>query len=298
MVKVKPRIFFLGQPSIHWGSEFDPGVQQWLHHIGGEEAYSCLSNMNGSDIEQLIELMARRCYKSYSPGLNPNVKKVRRNSAAYHANILDKEHGSVIANGGMVTYAFEDVSRVFSHEIVRNWVGTERSQESLRYVRLTNLRFWIPPSIASNTEKRKVLPAPWHRGPVTDSNGEKYYSLLSPLDIFEQTIAVCEWAQKALAEYFDIDNIPDFETKKKLTSAFRRVAPIGLATGIGMSFNLRALRWICHQRTSEAAEEEIRLVFGMVARDAMRRWPMIFQDVEEVDTGDGLYWYKAAHPKV
>jgi thymidylate synthase ThyX len=55
-----------------------------------------------------------------------------------------------------------------------------------------------------------------------------------------------------------------------------------------MSFNLRSLRWIIEQRTHESAEEEIRLVFGKVAEDAVVRWPKVFQDFKRVDTKDGL----------
>lgn len=279
---------------MNLGTSDDPGVIQWLEHIGGEEARGCLDmfggHIEGADIEQLIELLARRCYKSYAPGLNPNVTKIRTNSDEYHANIQKSRHGSVVANGGMVTYAMEDVSRVFTHEIVRNWVGNERSQESLRYVRLTDIRFWIPPIIAKETKKIITLTAPG-TSPLTDAQWDASA-------IFKHVVETCEWAQKALADYYDIDNIKDFELKKKLTSAFRRVAPIGLATGIGMSFNLRALRWIIEQRTSRHAEEEIRLVFGMIAEDAMKRWPKIFQDVSKVDTGDGLFEYVPAHSKI
>ncbi len=284
MIPVEPKIFFLAQPELHGGTEDDPGVEQWLRHIGGDAALSCLEHMNGSDLESIIELMARRCYKSFAPGLNPNVTKIRTDSADYLANIAKSRHGSVTAHG-MVTYAFEDVSRVFTHEVVRNWVGNERSQESLRYVRLTDLRFWIPPIIARETEFRDV-------------GGADLEILRTPVEIFMEVIEKCEWAQKALAKYYDIENVKDFETKKKLTSAFRRVAPLGLATGIGISFNLRALRWIIEQRTDPAAEEEIRLVFGMVARDAMKRWPMMFQDFEARDTGDGLVWYVPKYSKI
>jgi thymidylate synthase (FAD) len=121
---------------------------------------------------------------------------------------------------------------------------------------------------------------------------------LSPKDIFEIVIETCEWGQAALATYYDIENVPDFETKKKLTSAFRRIAPLGLATGIGISFNLRSLRWVIEQRTHESAEEEMRLIMGMVAEDAMRRWPMMFQDFKKVDTGDGLYKYVPEFSKI
>jgi thymidylate synthase (FAD) len=90
----------------------------------------------------------------------------------------------------------------------------------------------------------------------------------------------------------------DFEQKKKLTSAFRRVAPEGLATGIVMTFNIRSLRWIIEQRTAPWAEEEIRIVFNIVAKDAMARWPMVFQDFKEVDTEDGLLWYQPGNSKI
>ena len=283
MTPVTPKIFFLGEPS--WNRA---GVEKWLLHIGGQEALSCLEHVDGSDLEKLVELLARRCYKSFAPGLNPNVTKVRTNSDEYHANILKSRHGSVTAHGH-VTYAFEDVSRVFSHEICRNWVGNERSQESLRYVRLTDLRFWIPPIISRETEAREIVAPPWM--PVSTAK-------FTPEGIFNTLINHLEWGQRALAEYYDIDNVKDFERKKKLTSAFRRIAPIGLATGIGISFNLRSLRWVIEQRTDPAAEEEIRLVFGMVAEDAMHRWPSIFQDFEKKDTGDGLFAYVPKYSKI
>lgn len=295
MTSVAPKIFFLAQPSVEWD-----GVKNWLKEIGGNEALTCLDHIDfnfSPDIEGLIELLARRCYKSYAPGLNPNVRKVRTDSSEYIANILKSKHGSVVANGGMVTYAFENVSRVFTHEIVRNVIGTERSQESLRYVRLTDMNFWIPPIIANETEKKYTSSPPTVFSGYSANYTENPIGA-TPVDIFMHVIRTCEWAQKALAEYYDIDNIPDFNKKKLLTSAFRRVAPMGLATGIGMSFNLRALRWIIEQRTSPHAEEEIRIVFGMVAEDAMQRWPLVFQDMKKVDTYDGLFHYVPENSKI
>ncbi len=292
MVPVSPKIFFLGEPQMHTGTPDDPGVVQWLDHIGGAEAVACLEHMEGSDLERLIELLARRCYKSYAPGLNPNVTKIRTDSHDYHENILKSGHGSVTAHGH-ATYALEDVSRVFTHEMVRNTLGNERSQESLRYVRLTDIRFWMPPIIGNETEPKSMV------GPLVSRTDSGIPVLeLTPSRIFEIVIDTCEWAQAALATYYDIDNVKSFERKKKLTSAFRRVAPLGLATGIGLSFEVRSLRWVIEQRTGTGAEEEMRMVFGLVAEDAMRRWPMVYQDFEKVDTGDGLFWYKPKYSKI
>ena len=73
--------------------------------------------------------------------------------------------------------------------------------------------------------------------------------------------------------------------KKKLTSAMRRVAPIGLATSIGFTMNARTLRHLLLMRTARFAEVEIRLVFDQVGQIAREAWPNILADftVAEVD---------------
>lgn len=161
-------------------------------------------------------------------------------------------HGSVLEHSNF-TFAFEFISRVFTHELVRHRAGCAYSQESLRYVRLTELGFWIPPVIEENPEARTI---------------------------FEQTVETLETAQKNLAKIFETELKEDFSKKKAVTSMFRRIAPIGLATGIVATFNARALRHIIAMRTSAAAEEEIRSVFLQVAAVAKKRWPYLVQDME------------------
>lgn len=292
MKLVEPKVFLISEMKYTAN-----GVADWLRYVGGQEAVDCLNHVDGSQLEQLIELLARRCYKSFAPGLNPNVKQIRTDSSLYHKNIMEQKHGSVMAHGHC-TFAFEGVSRVFTHEVVRHAVGNDMSQESLRYVRLDDISFWIPPIIANET--RAVTGYATHDGSDYDDVQRRF----SALDIFTEVIQKCEWAQKKLAELYDIDNIKDFDTKKKLTSAFRRVAPEGLATGIGMTFNIRSLRWIIEQRTAPWAEEEIRIVFGKVAEIAMDQWRMVFQDFERVpdnpDAGSttDLVWYRPKNSKI
>lgn len=273
---VTPKVFFLGEMTFHRSA--DNGVEAWLSHIGGREAVACLDHITGSDLEQLVELLARRCYKSFAPGLNPNVTKIRTESAGYHANIAKQRHGSVTAHGHC-TYAFEDVSRVFTHEVVRNSTGNDISQESLRYVRLDDIGFWIPSIIVNAT--------------VRDSATGQ-----TAMQVMMNGIIDSERRYKQLCTMFDIDNIKDFETKKLLTSAFRRVAPEGLATGIVMTFQIRSLRWIIEQRTSRHSEEEIRIVMNQVAEHAIKQWPYMFQDFQKVDTNDGLFEYVPTYSKI
>ena len=222
------------------------------------------------DGEKLIELAGRRCYKSFDVGLNPNISKIRKDSETYHKNLLESAHGSVLEHLQM-TFAIEGVSRVFTHELVRHRAGCAYSQESLRYVRLNELSFWLPPEIEANPEA---------------------------VELFEETVGMLEDAQTKLADLFKIAEMESFADKKKLTSAFRRIAPIGLATGILFSCNMRTLRWVIQMRTSSAAEVEIRQVFNEIFEMASQKWPFLFQDFEKVSTGDGLYECKPRCSKV
>ena len=241
MIETKPSVYLIAHTTL------TPEYEVWLKEIGGD---TCLSHIDGQDSERLIELAARRCYLSFAPSLNPNVKKVRTSSEDYHRNILSSGHGSVLEHAS-ATFAIEKVSRVFTHEIVRHRVGVAYSQESLRYVRLTELGFSIPDCIKQSDEA---------------------------IELFRETVVYLEEQQYQLAHMFDIDNMNEFSGKKILTSAFRRIAPMGLSTGIVVTANFRALRWLIEHRTSPAAEAEMREVMGMVADICMKEWPMVFGD--------------------
>jgi len=76
------------------------------------------------------------------------------------------------------------------------------------------------------------------------------------------------------------------------------VVPMGLATGITATFNLRSLRWVIQVRTAESAEIEIRKVFCEVFNIARAKWPFLFQDFKTYDTGDTLFEAKPSYQKV
>lgn len=264
---VSPKVYKVAETKM-----IDSEVVAWLTDLGGEE---CLAHITGDDKEKLIELAGRRCYKSFKEGLNPNVTKIRKDSEDYHENVLKSGHGSILEHGS-VSFAFENVSRVFTHEAVRHRAGVAISQESLRYVRLTNMGFWVPE--------------------VFKSQGEEKYQVA--LKLITETVTQLESVQKKLSDLFEIESMTDFNKKKQLTSAFRRLAPDGLATGILLTFNFRALRHVLEMRTGRHAEEELRLAFGQVAEIAIRDYPYIFGDFEKVDTGDGLFEYAPKYHKV
>lgn len=260
MRETEPKVFLVGETRI-----VEEGLSAYLAHLGVES----WTTDAPSDAERLSEVMGRLCYRSFEPGLNPNVTRVREGNARYLANILASRHGSVLEHA-MLNFIFADVSRVFTHELVRHRAGTAISQESLRFVRLEELSAWIPTHIRESEEA---------------------------IELFVRTYEQLEQVQRDMARLFEIDQEKQFDRKKKLTSAFRRLAPDGLATTIGWSCNLRTLRHVLEVRTDPHAEEEIRLVFGKVFEVVRERYPNALGDYT-VENVDGLPWVRTEYRKV
>lgn len=257
---VEPKVFLVGETRI-----IEEGLQAYFDHIGVPNWKTDAH----SDAERLSEVMGRLCYRSFEPGLNPNVTRVRTGNAPYLGNIIEVGHGSVLEHSTM-NFIFSDVSRVVTHELVRHRTGTAISQESLRFVRLDTLSVYTPVCIRESEKGMEIL---------------------------VRTMEMLEQVQKEFAEAYDIANEKNFDVKKKYTSAFRRAAPIGLATTIGWSCNPRTLRFVLEKRTDPHAEEEIRFLFGKVYYVVKDRYPNFFADYE-VEMVDGLPWLKTRYPKV
>lgn len=261
MKKVEPKVFLIGETRI-----IEDGLRAYLAHIGAPEWKSDAA----TDVERIVEVYGRLCYRSWRPGMNPNVTKVRKENKEYLGNILKVRHGSVIEHP-VLNFIFADVSRVFTHELVRHRAGVAISQESLRFVRLDAIPMWLPTVIREDDEA---------------------------MTIFSHAVEELEKIQDVLAKKYKLDDggVP-FHRKKIVTSAMRRVAPDGIATTIGWSVNPRALRHIIEMRTDPGAEEEIRFVFGKVAEMAVSRYPNLFGDYAP-EMVDGHPWYKTPNAKV
>src|ERR1700720_4399464 len=248
MHETTPQVFLIARPSIDV-----EGMRGYLSDVGGESwlkrrLEESDGEPNGGEL--LVEFGGRACYRSWEPGLNPNVTRVRTDRRAYLENILRSAHGSVLEHASY-SFALRNVSRVFTHELVRHRAGSAFSQESLRYVRLTDIGFRVAPALE----------------PVR----ERVLAIVEQLEEF----------QRDAAETLGIDDegVP-FHVKKEVTSALRRLAPIGLSTDIVWSANLRTLRHVIEMRTAEGAEEELRSVFDEIARVMLREAPNVFQDFE------------------
>lgn len=282
---VKPAVFLIAK-SVPQPYE----IFRWLEHVGCSEEvcakYSGLSQRKHWEYkvvafaddgktngERLIELAGRRCYLSFEPGLNPNVTKIREDITDYINNIMKAGHGSVLEHVTF-TFAIEGVSRVFTGEMNRHRAGVAISEGSMRYIRFDDIPIVDVPSIQQGAPDG----IPYADDPErARSRG-----------IIEDVVAHIETAYNELRDtWAAILNGPDFAGKKHVTSMLRRIIPMGVATGGVWTFNVRALRHMLTMRCSEAAEEEIAVVAGMMLEIMMREEPVLFGDFAKNERG---YW--------
>src|SRR3989441_2748956 len=202
MELTKPRVIKIAETRIDRN-----GVDAMLQALGvsseGKERFSRMAD-NG---ETLCELAGRMCYQSFEVGLNPNVTKIRENSKDYFRNLLTKGDGSVSEHGS-ASFAFLGVSRIFTHELARHRVGIAISQESLRYVRPKEIQMWLPDDLDPTLREAMVK--------VAERTEDAYREL-------EKSIP---WAELPM------------DTKKRLTSALRRILFDGNATDVGWTANV------------------------------------------------------------
>jgi thymidylate synthase (FAD) len=260
MRETTPTVFLISRPSIDLEA-----VRGYLDAVGGASWLE--RRLAGGDdglnaAQLLVEFCGRTCYRSWEPGLNANVTRIREDQHEYLGNLLRSLHGSVLEHANY-TFAFHNVSRVFTHELVRHRAGSAFSQESLRYVRLTDIGFRVPA--------------------VLEPIREQVLNIVEQLEEFQVTAA------EALG--LDDEGVP-FTVKKEVTSALRRLAPLGLSTDIIWTANVRTLRHVIEMRTSAGAEEELRFVFDEVAQLMQAEAPSLFQDFQRSDDGSWLPEYR------
>ena len=253
MRETLPSVYLVARPSVNID-----GMRQYLEDVGGASWLDRrMEEDDGSPNqgELVVEFGGRMCYRSWEPGLNANVSRIRTKKDEYFGNLLRSLHGSVFEHANY-SFAFRNVSRVFTHELVRHRAGSAFSQESLRYVRLVDIGFRVPSALE----------------PIR----EDVLNLVEQLEDFQVSAA------DALG--LDDEGVP-FAIKKEITSALRRLAPIGLSTDIFWTANVRTLRHVIEMRTAEGAEEELRLVFDQVAHLICDEAPNLFQDFQRQDDG-------------
>lgn len=249
------RTYLIAQPHLNYRA-----INAWLEGLGADDWISTfVDDVELQAADGLAELAGRRCYLSFGTELNPNVTRIRTDRAAYLANVLSSKHGSVLEHA-QFTFAIEGASRVLTHELVRHRAGTAVSQESGRYVRLTEDMEFEHPYIFGDD----------------DELAAEARELVQHLGRFQEKIA----------DRLKIDEPgTPFSTKKAVTSAMRRYAPEGRSTGLVWSANVRALRHVIETRSAAGAEVEIREFADQLIKIMQRAAPLLFADFTQDEEG-------------
>lgn len=261
MIETEPKVYLIAEPMIRTGA-----MLAYLEEVNGQEwlrkAIPDAAQFNSSEL--LTEFMGRLCYKSWEPGLNKNVLKIREDRGDYLLNILKSGHGSVLEHA-YFSFALHDVSRVLTAELNRHRAGIAISEQSLRYVRLDeDIRFRLP------------------------------HGVLSPRSVGLMQGAV-EGLERIIGQIYaeeGIDSEAEFARKKTVTSAVRRIAPLGMSTEEGWTANIRAIRHVIEMRGSAHAEEEIQVFAHQLYRAMAEACPLLFADYTEIGNQDITTQYR------
>jgi len=268
------------------------GAMRWIRQELGFDDYELpeLDLAAGITPAALIVMMAaKRCYNAFDVGVgNLNLTRVRSELPEYLDNILKSGHGSVLEHVTF-TYAIEGITRVCSAELNRHRAGVAVSEGSMRYIRTDDLGYRVPSIFEQdNTVLQDLMPNmdPDNLAHLKDAS----------VTLLEEEFASMELTLKRLSYIWDMDgDSMSFVAKKHLTSAFRRIIGMGVATGGVWTFNVRALRHILALRGNKThAEEEIFELADLLMNDVIKDEPLLFGDFEQ--GLDGVW--KPKYPKV
>lgn len=231
-----------------------------------------------------IEDWSGEVFCAQMPGDTRHVLYVRRNGKPVWC-------GNSVFEHCQLNFIVTDCSRVYTHEQVRHRIGWAYSQTSGRYCRLDKIDLvW-----SGLLDPVKDL---WEKHLLATEDlvylTECKLGLRKPPPGFESYNP--EWwinvRDSRLPENRDEGKwVPDdafnFDKRKAITSAIRRIAPNGQSNEIGMSCNIRSLRSTVQVRTARFAETEIRDIFNQVYTLVKARFPTIFYKAR-TKTFDGL----------
>lgn len=213
-----------------------------LKNQGNYRILAIMAGLDGKNPLYLIELAGRTAYQSRD--------KITDESAKGFTKMLkDKGHESVLEHSCM-TVEFNNVSRGFTHELVRHRLASY-TQESTRYVDGSNFLVVIPP----------------------DKDPDEKLVELNLLNGTKLKVSFQEWMDLNEQMYRGL------RKAGWVPQDARQVLPTGIKAQIVVTCNFREWRHIFKLRTAQDAHWEIRRVMSNLLIDVKGRMPAIFDDL-------------------
>jgi thymidylate synthase (FAD) len=208
-----------------------------------------------TDNEILVELAGRKCYDSFAE------KAGKKSNAEYIKNTQSGtiKHASILYHAKF-SFFFAGVSRRVSHEIIRNYVGADRSeegspsQESTRFTHHYGF-YVVPPRIAADDEQ--VLS---YRQAMQD-NYDKYTGYIDD--------QVLKWTERNGSEPKGID-------RKRIYEAASQFLSHGCETSWIWTTNPMAAAKFFNERCDSAADAEIQRFANKWRKICLERFPNLF----------------------
>lgn len=272
----EPTVIVLGEmkldvPGMHqlidWVEDYRPECVPETRRVRGRDRAMDLFPHDGvasdgrelTDNELLVELAGRECYHSYG------LKAGRKDNAEYIGRMLFPEdpamlpHASVAYHAKM-TFFIAGISRRVSHELIRHYVGADRSeegspsQESTRYTFHPG-HFAVPPYVIEQQRQHSFETA-------MKRAYEDYLAFIE----HEEGVWEMRHGEKPKA----ID-------RKRIYECAAGLLPMQACTSMVWTTNPLALGKLFKERCSEAADKEFQR-FALKWRDlARKRWPNLFE---------------------
>ena len=204
-----------------------------------------------TDGEELVEFAGRLCYQSHN---NP----AERSTREYLENIKKQGHGSVVEHANY-SLLIEQVSRSFTHELVRHRAGMAYSQVSQRFVDSSSVGFVMPPLVQSD-----------------DVIGQSFW-----MKQMGDALAGYEAMVERLSQRLDeqIPHLGKTLRRKRAREAARSVLPNATETKLVATGNVRAWRHILVMRGAAGADMEIRKWAHMTLDLLRTQAPGFFDDM-------------------
>lgn len=260
---------------VQWVSDAAPACclpDDWEDKLEGEGPFALVFphdchrdevETHVTDNELLAELAGRKCYNSFGQKAGKNT------NASYLSNTMGGpgkiSHNSIMYHAKM-SFFFAGISRRMSHELIRHYVGADRSQEgapsqeSTRYTEHPG-HFIAHPRMLSGFEGLEQV----DMGFETRMR-EAYVGYLQYLN--NEVLAFMTMHGKE----------PKGMDRKRIYEAAAMLLPGAAATSMIWTTNPVALAKLFQERTDEAADLEFQR-FAVKLRDiCYKRWPNLFRE--------------------
>lgn len=210
-----------------------------------------------TDNEVLCEIAGRKCYDSFAE------KAGKKTNKEYFEHIvsMDPLHASILYHAKM-TFGFGGVSRKFSHQFIRNYVGSDReeegspSQESTRFTHHYG-HYVIPPYILN--------------GAVDDVDAFRKDCQAN----YDQYTSFIEKAVEAFKGRNGLTP-PRGADRKEIYEAAAGYLNMSAETSFVWTTNPMAVRKFIRERFHSAADAEMQRFTALLAQICFTRWPNLF----------------------